>query len=104
MPVNTTFGVVGRESIQDILDYHHFVINESPLLASYCPEGEDGDSIHFSWVDEDGGGTYTVPYSAFDEAELTDDSITVEDDQGDRCDITLFRIEKVQANLVYTLE
>ncbi|MEZ9708635.1 hypothetical protein AB4254_08145 [Vibrio breoganii] len=69
-------------------------IGHSPLLTEVDVKGEDDETIHASWTEEDGTDSINIPHknlvSIF---KNQDDSYTVEDVDGDQIKIKFYTLK-----------
>lgn len=92
---------------QDILALFrdcHIVINESPLLAHCDIGGSNDEEIFLSWVDEENGGSYTIPFDNLNDAQVKDGCLLVRDEEGDECSVTFYQIQQImEVSKTYTI-
>lgn len=92
---------------QDILALFrdcHIVINESPLLGHCDIGGSNDEEIYLSWVDEENGGSYTIPFDNLNDAQIRDGCLLINDDYGDECTVTFYQIQQVmETSKTYTI-
>jgi hypothetical protein len=84
------------QTLSDVLalfNSYHFVINESPLLTNADIGGRDEEEVYLSWVDEENGGEYFLPFENLEQADFRDGVLEVEDEDGTLCTVTFFDLK-----------
>lgn len=93
-----------KQNIRDLFEACFFTIEESPLLSSVDFDGPDGSTIYANWHCEEGGGSYSIPHSSLESAQVFDAEIILKDIDGNDCRVTFYENQVItKPKNVYTI-